>query len=111
KKGQLLFTDKKNEGVRYTAPASGTISAINRGAKRVFQSVVIDIEGDEAESFSSWTVDQLPTLDKDEVQSVLVKSGLWTALRTRPFSKVPALSSQPAAIFVTAMDTNPLAAD
>ena len=43
--------------------------------------------------------------------SNLVESGLWTALRTRPFSKIPALESTPHAIFVTAMDTNPLAAD
>jgi hypothetical protein len=33
------------------------------------------------------------------------------ALRTRPFSKVPAPDHAPAAIFVTAMDTHPLAAD
>ena len=47
KTGQLLFTDKKTEGVRYTAPATGTIAAINRGAKRVLQSVVIDVEADD----------------------------------------------------------------
>ena len=47
KLGQLLFTDKKTEGVRYTAPASGVVSAVNRGAKRVLQSVVIDIDGDD----------------------------------------------------------------
>ena len=33
KAGQLLFTDKKTEGVRFTAPASGVVSAINRGAR------------------------------------------------------------------------------
>jgi len=36
---------------------------------------------------------------------------MWTALRTRPFSKAPALDSVPSSIFVTAIDTNPLAAD
>ena len=51
--GQLLFTDKKTEGVRYTAPASGVVSAINRGAKRVLQSVVIEVEGDEAEELEA----------------------------------------------------------
>ena len=51
KLGQLLFTDKKTDGVRYTAPASGVVAAINRGAKRVLQSVVIDVDGDEAETF------------------------------------------------------------
>ena len=111
KLGQLLFSDKKTEGVRYTAPAAGTIAAINRGEKRVLQSVVIDVEGDEAEQFERYEPSQFAGLSADLVQSNLVNSGLWTALRTRPFSKVPALGSRPASIFVTAMDTNPLAAD
>ena len=41
----------------------------------------------------------------------LLQSGLWTALRTRPFSKVPDPESSPSSIFVTAIDTQPLAAD
>ena len=109
KLGQLLFTDKKTEGVRYTAPAAGTVSAINRGARRVLQSVVIDVEGDEAESFATCTVGNLP--DAAAIRQQLIESGLWTALRTRPFSKVPALDAEAAAIFVTAIDTHPLAAD
>ncbi len=108
KKGQLLFTDKKTEGVRYTSPASGTVSAINRGAKRVLQSVVVDVDGDEAETYQ---VDNAAGMDAAAVRSILVESGQWTALRTRPFSKVPAPDSDAAAIFITAIDTNPLAAD
>ncbi|WP_185230540.1 Na(+)-translocating NADH-quinone reductase subunit A [Teredinibacter franksiae] len=111
KKGQLLFTDKKTQGVRYTAPASGTVSAINRGYQRVLQSVVIDVEGDDAESFESFGQADLISLERDKVVSNLVASGLWTAIRTRPYSKVPAIDNLPAAIFVAAMDTNPLAAD
>jgi Na+-transporting NADH:ubiquinone oxidoreductase subunit A len=53
KLGQLLFSDKSTEGVVFTSPAAGTVAAINRGAKRVLQSVVIDVDGDEAESFGS----------------------------------------------------------
>lgn len=109
KLGQLLFTDKKTEGVRYTAPAAGTVSAINRGARRVLQSVVIEVEGDAAETFSTCTADSLP--EAQAIRDQLQQSGLWTALRTRPFSKVPALDAQPAAIFINAMDTHPLAAD
>ncbi|MGH1373730.1 MAG: Na(+)-translocating NADH-quinone reductase subunit A [Cellvibrionaceae bacterium] len=109
KLGQLLFSDKKTEGVIYTAPAAGTVSAINRGAKRVLQSVVIDVEGDEAENFSQYSADQLASLTEEQVKENLVNSGLWTALRTRPYSKVPAPTTTPNSIFVTAMDTNPLA--
>ncbi|MFL0809083.1 MAG: Na(+)-translocating NADH-quinone reductase subunit A [Agarilytica sp.] len=111
KLGQVLFTDKKTPGVQYTAPAAGTVSAVNRGNQRVLQSVVIDVEGDEAENFKSYDVTQLGSIERQEVVDNLVQSGLWTALRTRPYSKVPAIDSAPKAIFVSTMDTNPLAAD
>lgn len=110
-KGQLLFEDKKIPGVRFTAPASGTVSAILRGERRVLQSVVIDVEGDESLNFTAYPADELATLPREVVVTQLVESGLWTAMRTRPFSKTPAPGSVPAAIFVTAMDTNPLSAD
>lgn len=111
KRGQALFADKKTEGVVYTAPASGTISAIHRGHKRVLQSVVIDVEGDEEETFAAYAPTELSRLGRSRVEENLLKSGLWTAFRTRPFSKVPAPGSEPNSIFVNAMDTNPLAAD
>lgn len=110
-KGQLLFEDKKIPGVRFTAPASGTVSAIHRGERRVLQSVVIDVDGDESLSFTAYPADALATLPREAVAAQLVESGLWMAMRTRPFSKTPAPGSVPAAIFVTAMDTNPLSAD
>jgi Na+-transporting NADH:ubiquinone oxidoreductase subunit A len=110
KKGQVIFTDKKTEGVKYTAPASGTVAAINRGERRVFQSLVIDVEGDESEVFASYSGSELKSLERSKVVENLVESGLWTAFRTRPFSKVPEIASVPSSIFVTAMDTNPLAA-
>ena len=84
KQGQLLFTDKKTEGVRYTAPAAGTVSAINRGAKRVLQSVVIDVDGDEAEAFTSISAGDVAGLEPAAIREQLVASGQWTALRTRP---------------------------
>lgn len=111
KLGQLLFSDKKTEGVKFTAPAAGTVTAVNRGARRVFESVVINVEGDEAVSFEQYSADAFSTLSRDQVASNLIESGLWTALRTRPYSKVPAIDSTPTAIFVTAIDTNPLAAN
>ncbi|BDX02451.1 MAG: Na(+)-translocating NADH-quinone reductase subunit A [Marinomonas sp.] len=110
KKGQVIFTDKKTEGVKYTAPASGTITAINRGERRVFQSIVINVEGNESETFASYSGSELKSLERSKVVDNLVDSGLWTAFRTRPFSKVPEIASAPRSIFVTAIDTNPLAA-
>jgi Na+-transporting NADH:ubiquinone oxidoreductase subunit A len=111
KLGQALFSDKKNPGVCFTAPASGTVSAVNRGARRVLQSVVIDVDGDDAESFQAYSAEDARVLGQEQIRNQLQQSGQWTALRTRPYSKVPAVDSSPAAIFVTAMDSHPLAAD
>ncbi|HCS27062.1 MAG TPA: NADH:ubiquinone reductase (Na(+)-transporting) subunit A [Spongiibacteraceae bacterium] len=111
KTGQLLFTDKKTEGVRYTAPATGVVSAINRGERRVLQSVVIDVEDDEYIDFGAVSAADLPSIGEDRIRATLAESGLWCALRTRPFSKVPATSAKAEAIFVNAMDTRPLAGD
>jgi Na+-transporting NADH:ubiquinone oxidoreductase subunit A len=111
KKGQLLFTDKKTEGVNYTSPASGTVKEINRGKRRVFESIVIEVQGDDEEIFAIHKAAELSGLSSDQVQSQLIASGMWTTIRTRPYSRVPAPGSTPSSIFVAALDTNPLAAD
>lgn len=111
KKGQLLFSDKKTQGVNYTAPASGKVKAIHRGERRRFLSLVIQCEGDEAEQFQSFKPNELAQIGAQTITDILVKSGQWNAFLTRPFSKIPAPDSSNQAIFVNAMDTNPLAAD
>lgn len=109
KLGQLLFEDKKNPGVKFTAPGAGKVVAINRGRRRVLQSVVIALEGEEAEQFSACSPDQIQDLPRTDLTQNLIDSGLWTAFRTRPYDKNPAPDSTPNSIFVTAMDSNPLA--
>jgi len=105
-----LFADKKNDGVQFTAPGSGKVIEINRGERRVFQSVVIELDGkDTAVKFKSHT--DLAALTRDAVVEELVESGLWTAIRRRPYEKIPAINAVPHSIFVNAMDTNPLAGD
>jgi Na+-transporting NADH:ubiquinone oxidoreductase subunit A len=111
KLGQLLFTDKKTPGVRYTSPGAGTVSAINRGERRVLQSVVIDLDGSEEVGFRQFSDRELETLPVQDIVDALVESGVWTALRSRPYSKVPDPSRRPRSLFINAMDTNPLAAD
>ncbi len=111
KLGQVLFSDKKNPGVDITSPGAGVVKAINRGAKRVLQSVVIELKGNAQESFKKYKDTSLPKLTEDQVKSNLLASGLWTSFRTRPYGKNPAVDSKPHSIFVTAIDTSPLAAD
>ncbi len=110
--GQLLFEDKRTPGVKFTSPGGGKVVAINRGAKRALQSVVIELSPQSQEQALSFDVPAAPAeLGRDQIKDLLVESGLWTALRARPFSKVPTPDTSPRAIFVTATDTNPLAAD
>jgi Na+-transporting NADH:ubiquinone oxidoreductase subunit A len=109
--GQPLFSDKKNPKVLFTAPTPGKVVAINRGERRLFLSLVIEISGAEEKTFTKVEANQLELLSADEVEDQLIDSGLWPSLRTRPYSKIPTPGSRPAALFVTAIDTNPLAAD
>ena len=115
-RGQLLFEDKTLPGVRCTAPAAGTVRAINRGARRALQSVVIEPsraerEGREPEAvrFDAWSGRDPSGLTDREVRELLLESGQWTALRARPHGRVADPATTPHSVFVTAIDTNPLA--
>jgi len=111
KLGQVLFSDKKNPGVNFTSPGAGVVKSINRGEKRILQSIVIDLKGNEEEFFSRYDASELNNLTTEQVKENLLASGLWTNLRTRPYGKIPAIDSNANSIFVTAIDTSPLAAD
>ena len=114
-RGQLLYGDRKSPGVRYTSPAAGTVRAVHRGDRRAFVSLVIDVADDDGPAaqvaFDSLAAARAAAADGAAVRALLLESGLWTALRTRPFSRVPAADAVPRAIFVTAIDSHPHAPD
>ncbi|MGH0034084.1 MAG: Na(+)-translocating NADH-quinone reductase subunit A [Myxococcota bacterium] len=120
RRGQLLFEDRTREGARYVAPGAGRVAAIHRGARRMLRSVVIELsEGERAgrpgdaelERFEAHGGGDPEGWSPDAVRALLVESGCWTALRSRPFGRVPDVQATPHALFVTAIDTNPLAPD
>ena len=115
-RGQVLFEDKKVPGVQHTAPAAGTVRAIHRGERRALQSVVIEVSRSEYEgraaaetTFRSFSGRHSAGMSRDDVIALLAESGLWTALRARPFGRVADPATRPRSIFVTAVDTQPLA--
>lgn len=112
KLGEALFTDKSNPGFNYTSPGAGTITEVNRGAKRALLSIVIELDKKEEHvelpKFDENGLDDLP---ENQARKILQESGTWTAIRTRPYSKTPEVDHQPAGIFVKAIDTDPLSAD
>jgi Na+-transporting NADH:ubiquinone oxidoreductase subunit A len=111
--GQPLFEDKYDPAVCYSSPGRGHVVAINRGARRALDSVVVRIEenGAEGASFKPLSLDEIRTINGDQAAIRLQQSGLWTAFRTRPFSRVPLSGTRPNSLFVTAIDTRPLAAN
>ena len=90
KLGQPIFTDKKNPGIFFTSPGGGKVESINRGERRSLQSVVIELDQDEKEIV--FPTEDISQISPDAIKGVLVKSGLWTCFRTRPFSKIPKLN-------------------
>ena len=109
--GEVVFAEKKRPNIRHTSPGSGTVAAIERGAKRALLSVVIRLDeaGDHQRDLAAFTGRHPSACSADEVRELLLESGLWTSLRQRPYGAVATPETRPRSIFVTAMDSNPLA--
>lgn len=104
--GQPLFVDRKRPDIQFTAPGSGMVTTIEYGRRRSLKSLIIQLKNYDSAMFDIQT-----NLERKNMQMLLLKSGMWPAFLTRPFGRIPDPFSVPDAIFVTAMDTNPLAAD
>jgi Na+-transporting NADH:ubiquinone oxidoreductase subunit A len=95
RRGDPLFRDRTHEEILVTAPVAGQVTAIHRGERRVIKAIVITRAAtDAAHTPANWS----PTAwrDRDTLRALLLSSGLWTAFRTRPFSKTPAAHAMPA---------------
>ncbi len=118
KRGQALFEDRKNPGVLHTAPGAGKVTAVNRGAKRALQSVVIELSENERNNtpsdddfvkFENHTGDLKPSAD--DLEKLMVESGIWTSLRARPYNRTPEIGTRPECLFLTCTDSEPLSPD
>jgi Na+-transporting NADH:ubiquinone oxidoreductase subunit A len=110
-RGQRLFEDKRIPGVSFTSPAAGVIREIHRGERRALVSVVVDVDAADGPAqqvkLASWSGRAAAELDSTAVRSLMIESGLWTALRRRPFGHVPPADGSADALFVTATDSRP----
>lgn len=109
KTGTPLFYDKYRTEIKFTSPVSGKVMEIVRGAKRRLLQVIIESDGkDEAVDFGKTDIS---SVDRDTIIEKMLTSGVWPMLRQRPYSIVADPKVAPKAIFVSAFDTAPLAAD
>ena len=109
KAGSPLFYDKNNEALKFPSPISGTVHAIVRGEKRAL--LRVEIEPDGLNESLPFAVKDPQALSAEEVRAILLRSGAWTLLRQRPFGIVPPPETTPKALFISAFDSAPLAAD
>ncbi|MBO5771454.1 MAG: Na(+)-translocating NADH-quinone reductase subunit A [Alistipes sp.] len=109
KAGTPLFFDKNKPEVLFTSPVSGTVAAVNRGAKRRILSVTVTADATIAyEEFERLDVAKA---SREEIVALLLKSGLWTLLIQRPYGIIANPADMPKSIFVSAFDSAPLAPD
>ena len=109
KAGSPVFFDKYRENIQFTAPVSGTITEIKRGAKRVLQEIII--EADEEIKYEFFGKANPCDLKKEEIIEKLLKSGVWTLIQQRPYSIIADPKAEPKAIFISGFDSAPLAPD
>ncbi|MCC8062649.1 MAG: Na(+)-translocating NADH-quinone reductase subunit A [Rikenellaceae bacterium] len=109
KAGSPLFFSKENPEVLFTSPVSGEVSAVNRGDKRKILSVVVTPDGqNQSENFD---VCPLAELTRDRVKETMLRAGFWPMLIQRPFGIIAKTDATPKAIFISGLDTAPLAPD
>jgi Na+-transporting NADH:ubiquinone oxidoreductase subunit A len=111
RRGQPLFFDQRTPRVLFTSPAAGHVTAIHRGERRRFEALEIHANRQESVSFARYRLSDLSALPRETIVEQILASGLWPSLRTRPYNKIPAPESEPHSIFVTLMDSHPLAPD
>ena len=109
KSGDVLFFDKKRPDVKYVAPVSGEVVAVNRGEKRSIAEVVI-LADKEQTNFRSYNIPDL-SASRETLVEFLLGSGVWPMIRQRPYDVVADPLDFPKAIFVSSFDTAPNAPD
>lgn len=109
KVGSPLFFDKYNPDIKFSSPVSGRVSAINRGERRRILEVIV--EADKEDSYLEFKTGDPSSMKREEIVKVLTESGLWPAIKQRPFAKIANPAHEPKAIFISGFDTAPLAPD
>lgn len=107
--GEELFFDKKRPEIKYVAPVSGEIAAVNRAEKRSIAEVVI--LADDTIEYKQFNAPNIATASREDIVNFLLESGGWTMLRQRPYNMPAESDVVPRDIFISTFDSAPLAPD
>jgi len=108
KAGAPLFIDKLRPEIRFTSPVSGTVTSVERGDRRKLLEVVVEKDGNEFVDFGKADPSKLT---REQIKEHLLASGLWPAVRQRPYHIIARPQDVPKAIFISGFNTAPLAPD
>ena len=109
KAGQFLFIDKKRPQIGFSSPVSGTVKAIVRGEKRKL--LAVEVAADKDTQYIQFLKLSATNSSREEIQKVLLESGLWAAVIQRPYGIIANPEDTPKAIVISAFNSAPLAAD
>ena len=107
--GDVIFYSKAKEEIKFVSPVSGTLTKIERGAKRVITEIVI--EGDQQDTYKDFGIINPDSMKPEAIKNHLLASGCWPFIKQRPYDVIANPDVTPKAIFVSAYTTAPLAAD
>lgn len=107
--GDTIFYSKSNESIKFVSPVSGTLSKIERGAKRVITNLLI--EADTQDTYKDFGVLNPESSSADAIKARLLESGCWPFIMQRPYAVIANTEQEPEAIYVSAKTTAPLAND
>ena len=108
KAGDELFYSKYSDRTRFTSPVSGTITAINRGAKRRVLS--IEIAPDQEQEFKDFGESDPMNMSDEDVKEKIFSSGCGAFIKQRPYDVLADANDTPKSIFISTYNSAPLGA-
>lgn len=109
KAGDPIFHNKVYEAMKFASPVSGEVSNIVRGEKRKI--LAVEITADNEQSYQDFGVKSPQEMSGDEVKTHLLSAGCWPFVKQRPYDVIANPDVAPKAIFISAYNSAPLAAD
>ncbi|OQD43935.1 NADH:ubiquinone reductase (Na(+)-transporting) subunit A [Croceivirga radicis] len=109
KAGEPLFYNKNREDMLFVSPVSGELAEIVRGARR--RILTLKILADKEQVYKESEKLDLKTANAKAVRELLLGSGCWAFIKQRPYDIIANPDRVPKAIFISAYNSAPLAAD
>lgn len=109
KAGEPIFYDKSDESVKFVSPVSGEVIDIPRGEKRKI--LAIKIQADKEQTFVDHGKFNIESADAAAVKKHLLATGCWPFIKQRPYDIIAKTDAAPRDIFISGVNTAPLAAD